>query len=803
MADIKVAHLVTQLLHLLGAKDQPVEVYEKLLLKNKTSQTNEPSMPHGIVKELAKSSKNPKEFISKYDKLRITRGQDIDSLIIFLSKITSDEKTKQKLLKVSKKKDISVISSSQMTATDLIQLKDRLQRESLIGTAKNLSTVNIPDLSTQNKSASVKIPTVPSWVTSRRYMTMNFVIDSDSSFDSAETGMLGSIPVSAQENCLIGDLMFCLEGVEGEYIHCQGKQSHQSQITFTIDENIDKSLRELTNRILPLCSNFSTVVEFIEERSLFKYGLVNHALCAAMRSLLKDYFVLIAQLEHQHQQGFLTLQKMWFYLQPTMLTMENLATVVKTIVMGNCRGGSVLSLLHNKTTSSSGDVKIQDLCLYLTQAATVPYFGILEKWIYRGLICDPYMEFLIEDNEIIQKEHLPEDYSQKVQCPQAEKLSYSCRERHCIDSIEKAYNYASQNLLHYLMKEKDLVGILRSVKHYFLLDKGDFIVEFMDIAEEEFGKNICNIIPTRLESLVELALRTSSANHDTYKDNLKVELLPYNLVFQMSKILSIETKAEDEFKSPADFKLSGLEAFSFDYEVKWPLSLILNRKAIACYQMLFRHLFLSKHVERMLCNVWMKNKVARKSSATSEQRQTSALGAKMLYFIQNLEYYMMFEVLEPNWNMFLTQLQNVTNVDDVLKCHTDLLNVCLKDCMLTSHQLLGLVNDIMKTCLSFAEFSMSRYDVSENGIMTESVTSIPEEQPTFEEFENEMKRSEKASNLPFSSMIENYDKEFTSLIIHLLNELQDVGCDNYNNKLINMLYRLDFNGYYNSLAADR
>ncbi|KAG1670482.1 Gamma-tubulin complex component 2 [Nymphon striatum] len=477
---------------------------------------------------------------------------------------------------------------------------------------------------------------------------------------------------------------------------------------------------------------------------------------------------------------------MWFYLQPTMLTMENLATVVKTIVMGNCRGGSVLSLLHNKTTSSSGDVKIQDLCLYLTQAATVPYFGILEKWIYRGLICDPYMEFLIEDNEIIQKEHLPEDYSQKVQCPQAEKLSYSCRERHCIDSIEKAYNYASQNLLHYLMKEKDLVGILRSVKHYFLLDKGDFIVEFMDIAEEEFGKNICNIIPTRLESLVELALRTSSANHDTYKDNLKVELLPYNLVFQMSKILSIETKAEDEFKSPADFKLSGLEAFSFDYEVKWPLSLILNRK-----------------VNAYLFFVWMKNKVARKSSATSEQRQTSALGAKMLYFIQNLEYYMMFEVLEPNWNMFLTQLQNVTNVDDVLKCHTDLLNVCLKDCMLTSHQLLGLVNDIMKTCLSFAEFSMSRYDVSENGIMTESVTSIPEEQPTFEEFENEMKRSEKASNLPFSSMIENYDKEFTSLIIHLLNELQDVGCDNYNNKLINMLYRLDFNGYYNSLAADR
>lgn len=59
------------------------------------------------------------------------------------------------------------------------------------------------------------------------------------------------------------------------------------------------------------------------------------------------------------------------------------------------------------------------------------------------------------------------------------------------------------------------------MKHYFLLDQGDFIVQFMDMAEDELRKNIDDIIPTRLESLVELALRTSSANHDVYKDNIK------------------------------------------------------------------------------------------------------------------------------------------------------------------------------------------------------------------------------------------------------------------------------------------
>ena len=84
----------------------------------------------------------------------------------------------------------------------------------------------------------------------------------------------------------------------------------------------------------------------------------------------------------------------------------------------------------------------------------------------------------------------------------------------------------------------------RCVKHYFLLDQGDFIVQFMDSCEAELSKNIDDIVPTRLESLLELALRTSAANGDPYKDDMRTELLPYDLMFQMFKILSIETHVE-------------------------------------------------------------------------------------------------------------------------------------------------------------------------------------------------------------------------------------------------------------------
>lgn len=82
----------------------------------------------------------------------------------------------------------------------------------------------------------------------------------------------------------------------------------------------------------------------------------------------------------------------------------------------------------------------------------------------------------------------------------------------------------------------------RSVKHYFLHDQGDFIVQLMDMCEGELSKNINDIVPHRLESLLELALRTSTANSDPYKDDMRAELLPFDLIHQMFKIHGINNQ---------------------------------------------------------------------------------------------------------------------------------------------------------------------------------------------------------------------------------------------------------------------
>ena len=74
-----------------------------------------------------------------------------------------------------------------------------------------------------------------------------------------------------------------------------------------------------------------------------------------------------------------------------------------------------------------------------------------------------------------------------------------------MEQIEKAYTYASQELLQLMTRVHDLLGHLRSMKHCFLLDQGDLLVHFMDMAEDELAKPMADILPQRLESLLEVS----------------------------------------------------------------------------------------------------------------------------------------------------------------------------------------------------------------------------------------------------------------------------------------------------------
>jgi gamma-tubulin complex component 2 len=576
------------------------------------------------------------------------------------------------------------------------------------------------------------------------------------------------LPASAQERQIIHELLYTLVGINGSLIVPKLKiasyemkeeytnvnnwlESRSIAVEFDLSDQITDSIRDILKDILPLGNYYFKLQYFIESSRTPESGQVLQALSAALSKLIDDYYGTIAQLESMHLRGELNLHKLLFYLRPIIQTMETIARTCAKLQEQSLRGGNVLTSLHDSIALFSGDKNSQQILIHLTQKAAEPYMEILSVWIFKGIIQDSRGEFFVEDSEknnqsIEKNEHYFNEFWEKRYVIKTEKIprflekqadiilrtgKYLNIVRECgkrvsfvlngaslkfshtdeqnyMNIITDAYSFASKALMDMILNDNDLLGHLLSVKRYFLLQQGDFIVQFMDACEHELMKSVDKVIPMRLENLLELTLRLSSAKHDKYQDNLSTALMPFDIFTQMSKIMKStnESEVEDEDECDFDSNLTGIECFSFGYKTDWPITIVLNQLTISKYQIIFRQLFYLKHVENFLCRVWVANNNAKKFDRTTceQYRAAFTLRQRMMSAIQNLEYYMMVEVIEPLWHVFMQQVSKAKNLDDVLLHHEDFLDKCLRNCMLKEPDILKCIMRMCALCIGFCEF---------------------------------------------------------------------------------------------------
>ncbi|KAJ8544765.1 hypothetical protein K7X08_017348 [Anisodus acutangulus] len=348
-------------------------------------------------------------------------------------------------------------------------------------------------------------------------------------------------------------------------------------LSIMVDASMDLALQEFAKRLFPLCESYILINQFVETRSQFKTGLVNHAFAAALRALLLDYQSMVAQLEHQFRLGKLSIQGLWFYCQ---------------------------------AKAMAGDHVVRSLLEKMSHSANTAYLGILERWGYEGVIDDPYGEFFIAENKSLQKESLTQDYDAKywqqryslkddipsflanaaetilitgkylnvmrecghsIQIPVAEKskLTSVGSNHHYLECIKSAYDFASGELLNLVKNKYDLMGKLQSIKHYLLLDQGDFLVHFMDTAKEELMKKSDEISVEKLQSLLDLALRSTAASTDPCHEDLLCGVERTTLLQRLStlKDLEISRSAPDSNDLEEPLSITGLETFSLNYKL--------------------------------------------------------------------------------------------------------------------------------------------------------------------------------------------------------------------------------------------
>ncbi|KAH8090462.1 putative gamma-tubulin complex component 2 [Filobasidium floriforme] len=664
-----------------------------------------------------------------------------------------------------------------------------------------------------------------------------------------EERKLDGVPLVVQEAWVCEDLRFVLQGVQGELITFAPDYDHTDEVQrlrgvrWKIDPSLDRSLRNMVEKILPLATFFTAVTAFLDLRNDTAYGMVNHALASGIRGVLRDYHILTAKLESLYLTSpDFTLQSAFRHLHPTLhilsllyalclaldndpfpefpdsgdeeseqgdgnedmrdlaaelgldlqqLGMASKKQLAREAASGNIMGGEVLGVILERAAATSGDPAAHSLYSSVLLHASQPYARILIKWITTGTLKDPYGEFLIKEDPRINKGQLVYDYSedyweQRYTLRDGSSLanlvkSYSdapaqafvpvCRPGtnrlpggECIppflepwkfkillagkylnvikecgieiadweaqdnivaahaegalirmdqpkfyQRIETAYFHSNKTLLDLILRDKQLITNLKSMKHFFFLDQSEFLNQFFDNAHAELKKTASHASMTKIQSLLYMAVSNpgSASSTDPHKEQLRAVLSDQRLYDHLLGIASkkagegilaainVPTENKVDKIKEKDKPITTIEALSLDFDVQFPLSLVISRKTITRYQFIFRFLLNLRYLEFSLANLWSEHKtpIWRKSTGSSDieryKRRIFVLRAQMMQWVQHMLAYVTGDVLETRWKKLEDKLSKVSTIDQLLRDHVEYLDTCLKECTLTEGKLIS------------------------------------------------------------------------------------------------------------------
>ena len=377
------------------------------------------------------------------------------------------------------------------------------------------------------------------------------------------------LPPQMQERMLCEDLLSSFEGFQGNWIRFRfeedGTGRHDLKYSFGCEAELDPSMREMVMKMIPLSKYVMMVKRFSETENAYSSGLVNQALAGAMRGMLLDWDLMIAQIESQLRSGkSFTLQALWYYVQSPLTAFQLVAKIASDISSRRLRGSDVLSYLHDKADKVIGDPLARKFMSRILATTTEPYFNMLERWICDARVDDPYGEFVVKENQGINMSDLETErassywtdkftirYQDGAPCvpvflqsclkevlntgkyldlvrtcghaperplPRGVRLEYD-EEGTYLLRIKEAYETASRAAVHELQEHNVLHG-LEGLKKYFLTAQGDLFLAFMDAGDIDLKS--ANIPMQQLQDILQLSVEACSVSSDPMASSLEI-----------------------------------------------------------------------------------------------------------------------------------------------------------------------------------------------------------------------------------------------------------------------------------------
>ncbi len=363
-------------------------------------------------------------------------------------------------------------------------------------------------------------------------------------------------------------------------------------------------------------------------------------------------------------------------------------------------------MIHNFSTSH-GDPFVGAFAERMLVHVTRPFYDMLRQWIYDGELSDPYHEFFVteqnaqdagekdtdprrapatsvwEDKYKLDESMVPtiitEDFARKVFLigKSLNFIRYGCGdsawvEAYCKEasrelrygdtatlesSIDKAYKATMARLTHLMDSKFHLFEHLRALKKYLLLGQGDFIALLMESLSSSLDNPAGSQYRHTLTAQLEHAIRGSNAQYDSQD------------VLRRLDARLVELSHGDV----------GWDVFTLEYKVDAPVDVVITPWASKQYLVIFNLLWRVKRVEFALGSTWRRCMTgARGVLATVDDGKLSrdwkgarCCIAEMIHFVNQLQYYILFEVIEASWDQLQTAITKPNcTLDDLINAHT-------------------------------------------------------------------------------------------------------------------------------------
>lgn len=336
---------------------------------------------------------------------------------------------------------------------------------------------------------------------------------------------------------------------------------------------------------------------------------------------------------------------------------------------------------------------------------TRPFYDKLRLWIYDGELSDPYKEFFVvepefrtstdprriatsvwEDKYKLDDEMVPsiitQDFAKKVFLigKSLNFIRYGCGDSGWVEayskeaskelrygdtatleaSIDEAYKTTMARLI-YLMAEKfRLFDHLSALKKYLLLGQGDFIALLMESLASNLDRPANSQYRHTLTAQLEHAIRASNAQYDS-PDVLR------RLDARMLELSHGEI---------------GWDCFTLEYKIDAPVDVVITPWGSTQYLKVFNFLWRVKRVEFALGSTWRRCMTGARGVLGSvddkvgpDWKRARCAIAEMIHFVCQLQYYILFEVIEASWDQLQTAISKPgCTLDDLIEAHTKYLN---------------------------------------------------------------------------------------------------------------------------------